>query len=346
MGIRRRFVAAAAGVALVAAAGLATAGSAHASQGPTIYTSTAANGGNSVAGWSAFQGGTFTLTHIEAYEGSSGHSEWENLPVDAALAGQPVGHKLTLAEQPKGGIGLALCDRNTGGAGEAAQLGIVNVGGGLFDEVEGLGLFNSPALNSSGDVCDNGIIGAPTNHSTALVIKVLLTGIHANDTVQAGIGYNARQRFTFGGLVLAKGDIAFSATDLSNPTNTNVDFLGGVAILPHPFVTNEADVGVVSDTTATVPLTGTSVPAPNGGSLESVAPNELVRFAHVKLSANSTVVGGHTVSGAGAFEAAGVPWNVFPVASTSDGTPAGILKMVPQQFAADNFAVEGGIALV
>lgn len=349
MGIRRRFAAAAAGVALVAVAGLATASSARASQGPTIYTSTAANGGNSVAGWSAFQGGTFTLTHIEAYQGSSGHSEWENLPVDSAL-GTDIhnvpGHTLTLAEQPAGGIGMALCDRNTGGAGEAAQLGIVNVGGGLFDEVEGLGLFNSPALNSSGDVCDNGIIGAPGNHSTAFVIKVLLTGIHANDTVQAGIGYNARQRFTFGGLVLAKGDIAFSATDLSNPTDTNVDFLGGVAILPHPFVTNEADVGVVSDTAATVPLTGVSVPAPNGGILESVAPNEIARFAHVKLSANSTVVGGHTVSGAGAFEAAGVPWNVFPVASTSDGTPAGILKMVPQQFAADNFAAEGGIALV
>ena len=348
MSIRRRVAAAAAGIALVAGAGLATASSAHASQGPTIYTSTAANGGNSVAGWSAFQGGTFTLTHIEAYEGSSGHSEWENLPVDSALAGQPVGHVLTAAEQPTGGLGVGLCDRNTGSLGEAAQLGIVNVGGGLFDEVEGIGIFGTHALNSSGDVCDNGVIGdTAANGSHAFIVKVLLTGIHANDTVQAGIAYNARQNYTFGGHVVAKGFISFYATDLVNPVDTNEDFLGGGTVLPYPFQTNEADVGVVSLTTGSVPLPGDSlVPAANGGILESVAPNEFARFAHVKLSANSTIIGHHMVSGAGAFEAAGVPWNVYPVASTSDGTPGGILKMEPQQFAADNFAVEGGRVLI
>jgi hypothetical protein len=336
-----------AAVPLAAVAALTLSGGAQAAVGPTIYTSTVANGGNSVAGWSAFAPGTFTLTHIEAYQGSSGHSEWENLPVDAALASAHVGQTLSLpTQQPQGGIGMALCDRNTGGLGEAAQLGIINVGGGLFDEVEGLGAFGTTVLNSSGDVCDNGILGAaPGSH--AFVIRVLLTGIRANDTVQGGIAYNAKQNYTFGGHVVAKGDITFYATDLSNPTDTNEDFLGGGTFLPQPLVTNEADVGVVSDTAASIPLPGGSlIPAPNGGSLESVAPNEFARFAHVKLSANSTVIGHHTVSGAGAFEAAGVPWNVYPVASTSDGTAGGILKMIPQQFAADNFADEGGIGLV
>jgi hypothetical protein len=346
MKLGRRLAAVGAGAVLALGVSIAVTGTAHASIGPTIYTSTAANGGNSVAGWSAFQTGTFTLTHIEAYQGSSGHSEWENLPVDANLASAHVGNTLVSSQQPKGGLGMALCDRNTGGLGEAAQLGIINVGGGLFDEVEGLGVFHQPALNSSGDVCDNGILGDPSNHSAALVLKVLLTGIHANDTVQAGIAYNAKQNYTFGGHVVAKGDVTFYATDLSNPTDTNEDFLGGGAILPQPLVTNEADVGVVSDTTASVPLSGVSVPAPNGGSLESLAPNEFARFAHVKLSANSTIIGHHMISGAGAFEGSGVPWNVYPVASTSDGTAGGILKMDPQQFAADNFAVEGGITLI
>lgn len=348
MKIGRRFAAAVAVPALMAGAALVASSSAYASQGPVTYTSTTANGGNAVAGWDAFAPGTFNLTHTETYIGSSGDSSWENLPVDAALAGASVGHVLTTAQQPQGGIGEALCDRNTGSQGEAAQLGVVNTGGGLFDVVEALGEFGSHALNSSGDVCDNGILGAATG-SHAFIIKVLLTGVHANDTVQAGILYDSRENYTFGGHLKVKGDITWYATDLSNSADTNSDSLGGAAIFPpgsQPLLTNEADEGVVSDSAGTVALTGVSVPAPNGNGLTSSAPNELARFAHVKLSANSTVLGGHTVSGAGSFQASGVPWNVNPVASTSDGTATGILKLDPSQFAEDNFYVAGGIALV
>lgn len=348
MTVRGRLAAVGAVGVLALSGAVAATGQAHASQGPVTYTSTTANGGNAVAGWDAFAPGTFNLTHTESYIGSSGDSSWENLPVDSALAGASVGHVLGSTQQPEGGIGEALCDRNTGSNGEAAQLGVVNVGGGSFDVVEALGIFGSHALNSSGDVCDNGILGAALG-STALIIKVLLTGVHANDTVQAGILYDSRENYTFGGHLKVKGDITWYATDLSNTADTNSDSLGGAAYFPagsQPLLTNEADEGVVSDSAGTVALTGVSVPAPNGNGLTSTAPNELVRFAHVKLSANSTVLGGHTVSGAGSFQASGVPWNVNPVASTSDGTATGILKLDPSQFAEDNFYVSGGIALV
>lgn len=380
MGIRRRFAATAAGVVLAAGVGLASAGTAHASVSPTVtYTSTTLENGNSVAGYSAFSASEVNFTHIESYIGSSGDSSWENLPVVTPLAGKPVGTTMTGLsgnittpgpgfDPIRGGVGLQLCDRNVGGSGnlgEAAQLGLVNVGGGNFDVVEALGAFNpfsqvNAALNSSGNVCDNGVLGSAPG-SFAIIVKVLLTGIRANDTVQAGILYDPHSHYTFSGHIVQKGYITFYATDLSNLGLTNQDFLGGGVFFAqdvpcgtrsapatchfNPLLTNEADAGVVSDTTLSPSISGTPVPAPNGGSLEWNAPNELVRFAHTKASANSTVIGGHETAGVGAFY--NVPaWTAFPVVSTSDGTPTGILKEDVQKFAADNFAVEGGLGLV
>ena len=362
------------GLAAVVAAGtLALGSTANAAVSPTVtYTSTTAEGGNSVAGYSAFSAGEVNFTHIESYIGSSGNSSCENLPVAANLAGMPVGTTFTdvtpsavkTTTSITGGAGLQLCDRNVGGSGnlgEAAQLGVVNVGGGNFDVVEALGAFNpfsqtNAALNSSGNVCDNGVLGSAPG-SVALIVKVLLTGIRANDTVQAGILYDPHSHYTFDGHIVQKGYITFYTTDLSNLGLTNQDFLGGgtvfaqdVTIEGHtchfnPLLTNEADAGVVSDTTLSPSISGTQVPAPNGGSLEWNAPNELVRFAHTKASANSTVIGGHETAGVGAFY--NVPaWTAYPVASTSDGTSTGMLKLDPQVFAADNFAVEGGIGLI
>lgn len=352
------------GCAAVAAVVLA--GTAVAGTGPVTYTSTTLEGGNSVAGWSAFSASEVNFTHIESYIGSSGDSSWENLPVVKTTTefGNPatwtVGKTMTglsplntegTPDPITGGVGLQLCDRNVGALGEAAQLGIVNVGAGNFDVVEALGAFVGPALNSSGNMCDNGVLGGAPN-SVALIVRVLLTGVRANDTVQAGILYDPHSRYTFSGRLVQKGYVTFYATDLSNPNNTNQDFMGGGNyFVPrngldfHPLLTNEADAGVVSDTTLSPSVSGTPVPAPNGGSLEWNAPNELVRFAHTKASANSTVIGGHETAGAGAFY--NVPaWTAYPVASTSDGTPAGMLKLDPQVFAADNFAVEGGLGLV
>lgn len=361
----KRYFALAGAAALATGGALAASGTAYASVSPSVtYTSTTAQGGNSVAGYSAFSPSEVNFTHIESYIGSKGDSSWENLPVASGLAGKSVGDTFgpfiggsTIPGQIdpiKGGVGLQLCDRNVGALGEAAQLGLVNVGGGNFDVVEALGAFVGPALNSSGNMCDNGVLGSAPK-SVALLVRVLLTGIRANDTVQAGILYDPNSHYTFKGNLVQKGYITFYATDLSNLGLTNQDFMGGgVYFQPnkdglgypfHPLLTNEADAGVVSDTTLSPSISGTPVPAPNGGSLEWNAPNELVRFAHTKLSANSVVIGHGGVSGAGAFYNNSM-WNAYPVASTSDGTPTGMLKLDPQNFAADNFAVEGGIGLI
>lgn len=370
--IKRRLAVAGVGALVTAGAFIGVGGNvAHASVSPSVtYTSTTLENGNSVAGWSAFSASEVNFTHIESYIGSAGNSSWENLPVVPGAGSWTVGKTFTdltpdgNRDPITGGAGLQLCDRNVGGSGnlgEAAQIGVVNVGGGNFDVVEALGAFNpfslpNAALNSSGNVCDNGVLGSAPG-SVALIVKVLLTGIRANDTVQAGILYDPHSHYTFGGKIVQKGYITFYATDLSNLGLTNQDFLGGGVVFAqdvtidghtchfNPLLTNEADAGVVSDTTLSPSISGTPVPAPNGGSLEWNAPNELVRFAHTKASANSTVIGGHETAGAGAFY--NVPaWTAYPVASTSDGTPAGMLKLDPQKFAADNFAVEGGLGLI
>lgn len=373
--IKRLLAVAGVGALVTAGALIGVGGNAMAGTGPVTYTSTTLEHGNSVAGWSAFSASEVNFTHIESYIGSSGDSSWENLPVVTGGSSWTVGKTFTdlspngNIDPITGGVGLQLCDRNVGGSGnlgEAAQIGVVNVGGGNFDVVEALGAFNpfslpNAALNSSGNVCDNGVLGSAPG-SIALIVKVLLTGIRANDTVQAGILYDPHSHYTFGGRIVQKGYITFYATDLSNLGLTNQDFLGGGVVFAqdvpcrnsndvevtchfNPLLTNEADAGVVSDTTLSPSISGTPVPAPNGGSLESAAPNELVRFAHTKASANSTVIGGHETAGAGAFY--NVPaWTAYPVASTSDGTPAGMLKLDPQWFAADNFAVEGGLGLI
>lgn len=356
--IKRYLAIAGVGALVTAGALIGVGGNAMAGTGPVTYTSTTLEHGNSVAGWSAFSASEVNFTHIESYIGSSGDSSWENLPVVAGAGAwhvgttlNDVGPNLTNHDPIMGGIGLQLCDRNVGAFGEAAQLGIVNVGGGNFDVVEALGAFVGPALNSSGNMCDNGVLGSAPN-SVALIVRVLLTGIRANDTVQAGILYDPHSHYKFDGTLVQKGYITFYATDLSNLGLTNQDFMGGGIMTGnrdginfHPLLTNEADAGVVSDTTLSPSISGTPVPAPNGGSLEWAAPNELVRFAHTKASANSTVIGGHETAGAGAFY--NVPaWTAYPVASTSDGTATGMLKLDPQIFAADNFAVEGGLGLI
>jgi hypothetical protein len=310
-----------------------------------IYTDA---GVNATAGWEAYSPDLVNFTHIESYIGSSGDSSWESLPVAAittsplntiASSTMPGNGKIAGTNPITGGVGIQLCDRSSGAA---AQIGVVNVGGGLFDVVEALGTFGSHANNSSGDVCDNGLLGDAHNGSTAVLLKVLLTGVKANDTVQAGILYDLHDAYHFGPHHAGAGDVTFYATDLSNSTDSNYDILPVHTYLAGLIVTNEADAGVVADTATSVAL-GPPVPAPNGGPLESSAPNELVRFAHVKVNGNSTVTGGHEVEGAFQSSAA---WSVTPVAATTDGLPTGQIYLKPTAFAADNFAVEGGTGIV
>lgn len=333
--ISRRLAAAALAPVLVAGAGLAVAGTAHAANSPVTYTSA---GVNAAAGWYGFSPDEVDFTHIETYIGSSGDGSLGSLPADTGLVGLAAG--ATVTTNPAGGVGEALCDRDGNGEGSAAQVGEVNLGNGTLDVVEALGTFGHTALNSSGDVCDNGLLGEATG-STAVVLKVLLTGVKADDTVQAGVLYDIKDAYSYNGHHAGAGDVTFYATDLDSNAS-NYDIISVPAHLGHGIITDEADAGVVADT-ASAPEIFEAVPAPNGGALESSAPNELVRFAHVKVNANSVVTGGHEVEGSFQSNAA---WSTYPVAATTDGTSGGQLYLDPSVFSADNFRVDGGTGII
>lgn len=340
-------IGAAAAVAL--SAGLAVAGT----SAQVTYTTA---GTAAAAGWSV-RSANVDFTHTQGRFGSAGNSSWENLPVGtqaeqasllALQAGDPIpvsGGMITGAGV-LGGIGAELCDTSQNAPGYAAQEGIVQVAPGQFDVIESVGYFGPHALNSNGDVCDNGLLGVALG-SKALTVKVLLTGVHANDTVDLNVLYNARTNYRVTredgrGLQVTRGHITFTAQDLVSGGIGFDTSIAGAFIAPN-FVTNEAAQGVVSDTAHAIPLTGVAVPAPNGGVLTHTAPSELIRVAHSAVAGNSVAVGGHEVQGSFFTNSA---WNATPVASTADGTPGGALYLDPSLVAADNFYVAGGIGLV
>jgi len=245
-----------------------------------------------------------------------------------------------------GGIGAELCDTSQNAPGYAAQEGIVRTGPDSFVVIGSVGWFGPVAHNNFGDVCANGLLGvAPGSH--VVEAKVLLTGITANDTVDLNLLYNARTRYQVVDerhrtIQVTRGHITFTTADLMTGGIGFDDSIAGSFISPN-FVTNESAQGVVSDTTHAIPLSGVTVPAPNGGSLENTAPSELIRVAHSAVSGNSVVIGGGEVRGSYFTNTA---WTASAVASTSDGLPGGILYLDPSRVAADNFYVAGGIGLV
>lgn len=341
----------------VAAAGvLALAGTASASvsSSPTYTTA----GTAAAAGWNIRSAGV-DITHNEGRFGSSGDGSWENLPegtpgswITTAVTGSTIRNVTVPSSGPvvnpsgiTGGIGAELCDTTQGSPGYTAQEGIVQATPGNFDVVEAVGYFGATSLNSSGDVCDNGLLGVAKG-STAIEVKVLLTGVKADDTVDLNELYNARTNYTvnaFGPNVpVTRGHVVFSAHDLMTGAIGFDDSIAGTFIAPD-FITNEAAQGVVADTKAAPQLTGVTVPAPNGGALESSAPSELVRVAHSGASGNPIDGGRHVVHGSYFTNGA---WTATPVASTADGTAGSALYLDPSAVAADNFYVAGGIGLV
>lgn len=325
--------------------GIASGVAAHAAvnANPTYTTA----GTAAAAGWSV-RSANVDFTHTQGRYGSAGNSSWENLPVAATLATVTTGTDITSRVNGGaigGGIGQELCDTVQGSPGYAAQEGIVRVGPNDFDVIESVGEFGTHPLNTSGDVCDNGLLGVASG-SHVVASKVLLTGVHANDTVDMNELYNARTGYVFvnqsGTHQVTRGHVTFSAADLATGALGFDTSIAG-SFISHSFTTNEAAQGVVSDTVAATPLSGVTVPAPNGGTLEHTAPSELMRVAHSAASGNSVAIGGHEVQGSFFTNSA---WTATPVASTADGTANSALYLDPSAVSADNFYVAGGIGLV
>ncbi len=345
--MRIRKIAAAFAVALLPlGASLAVSGAASASV-PAAPSYTTA-GVAAASGW-IVRSANVDFTHTQGRFGSSGNASWENLPIASGLSAVTAGQDITSAVQGGdlgGGIGAELCDTSQGAPGYAAQEGIVRTGQDSFIVIGSVGWFGPVAHNNFGDVCANGLLGvAPGSHVAAS--RVLLTGITANDTVDLNLLYNARTRYQVvnesGRTVqVTRGHITFATQDLMTGGIGFDDSIAG-SFISSNFVTNESAQGVVADTASAVPLSGVTVPAPNGGALESSAPSELIRVAHSGVSGNSIVIGGGEVKGSYFTNTA---WAATPVASTSDGLPGGILYLDPSADDADNFYVAGGIGLV
>jgi len=308
--------------AAVLAGGLSLSATANAAVTSTVTYSNA--GTNAVAGWFAHSLNQVAFTHENSYIGSSGNSSLSNLPVSTPM-------------NVLGGVGLGLCDEATG---QAAQIGDINIGNGLVDVVAATGTFG-PAIQN-GNPCENGVVNpmGATNAMGNLSFKALLTNVPVNDTVDVDMKSNPFHAFSGN----PADSVSFQATDLNHPAMVgsfvSPAFTGAVF--------TETDAGVISDTAKAPAITGTPVPASDAGSLSHSAPNELVRFAHVKVSANDYGNHGNVNHGnAGApLQAANTDWNASPVVSTQDGTSTGALYLDVSNFGADNFYIKGGVGIV
>jgi len=348
-----RLAAWAAAVALIGGGAAAATLSASASvSSPVRYTK---SGAVTVAGHYAHStDNEFNFTHIESYLGSDdGGTSLEYLPVAPLVTddnGNPVTDgspitRLLRSNEPgiiMGGVGVGLCDSAGGEAagGDAIQLGAVYVGNGKKDIVEVSGQFG-PVINTqnfSNDRCQNGLLS--TDPGAHIVNgEVLLANVPVGDTVQAGILTDPFHTFFLGSQAFTAGHMVFYATDLVTNDNNN-GHLGG--FVNGNLVANEADAGAVSDTTESLALTGDPVPLPNFGAYHHVGVSSLARWAHILVNGNNNVTGTET---RGAFQS-NLDWTDNLVASTSDGTSIGILKLAPSNFGADNTYVGGGVGIV
>lgn len=361
-----------AAASLAAAGTLALSATANAATSGIVTYSNA--GSNAVAGWFAFAGDSTTgyFTHLNSYLGSAGNSTIENLPVSTLklLTNNPVPSDNFWTPQPNsgstintkilGGFGLGLCDRQTD---YGAQIGDVYVGNGLMDVVAATGIFD-PSTQQNGDACEGGLVNqgpgpfpGAANPGSLGSIVVLLQGIPVNDTIQVDM-----QSAPYMWNNHPAHSVSFAAIDLSRPSLSNAADLclpNSRNPVPSPSATtpplngeqctftgarfNEADAGVITDTTP-APALNIAVPAPNTGGLESNGLDELVRFAHVKVSANG--INGHMSHGNTESPLQNGPWTTYAVAATGDGLPNGPRYLVPSNFGADNFYVAGGLGLI
>jgi hypothetical protein len=288
-----RIFTAALAVPLAAGAVALAAGTAHASVGPVQYTPA---GAGSISGYYAHAlADAVNFTHIASYVGSDGSHTIEQLPVSTDTGAIAI----------KGAAGLGLCNQQNG---DAAQIGLVNAGGGKMDVVAATGQI---AVANNSDFCQGGIVNPAGSGAGLNSYFVLATGIPDNDTVVLNILYDYRDSYNG----YTAGEVRFTADDLGHSGVTyEKDSAAFEASRPR---LNEADAGAISDTQKEVPLSGTP-PYPNPGcnGTFNCDPSLLEGFSHVGLSGNQ--VGGHEAHSGGELYASSA-WNAFPVASSANG---------------------------
>jgi hypothetical protein len=173
MKVRKIAIGAAAATAVLGAV-VVGATSAHASVGPVQYTP--ADNANSISGYYAHAiNDGINFSHETSYAGGDGQHTIEQLPAWDGVQGHAIG----------GAAGIALCNQQTG---QAAQIGLVNVGGGRVDVVDATGYFTNGGNN--GDECQGGIVnpGGLTATSHAPVPESLPFSTTANSTVLHTLG--------------------------------------------------------------------------------------------------------------------------------------------------------------
>lgn len=161
---------------------------------------------------------------------------------------------------------------------------------------------------------------------------ILIAGVPVDDTVAVDVLYDAHSGFHFGNHHFSAGTIAFEANDLRSANG----WISSPAVpTPHGTEFTDADAGVITDTAASVALSGTP-PLPDSNT------NLLVREAHVGLTGND-LINGKAVHGTLQSNA---DWSATPVAASSDGTPQGPLFLAPGKFVSDHFSVFVGTPVV
>jgi hypothetical protein len=302
MKLSGRLAAAIAVPVLALGTGLALSGVANAGVGPVQYTPTG-GGAHSISGYYAHaENDTVNFTHLATREGGDGQHSIEQLPVSVTSGNTIL--------QVNGAVGIGLCNQVTG---NAAQLGLVYIGGGQVDVVYSTGTLTS---GFNGDKCQGGLVNPGGG-------KYLAGPFPDNNSVDLDILYDAANPHpTFHGHAFAKGTIIFAATNLGAP---GVSYTAGVLSPGRTF--NEADAGAVADTQTVVPLSGTP-PYPYAG--HNTDPNELEGFSHTLADGNSVLPGGTETHGTFYSNPA---WAAFPVASSANGKT----YLGPTQFMDDGF---------
>jgi hypothetical protein len=305
MKFSRRLAAAISVLTLALGAGLAASGTANAGVGPIQSTPT---GANSISGYYAHAiNNSVDFTHLATTEGGDGQHSIEQLPVSVTSGNTVL--------QVNGAAGIGICNQSTG---NAAQVGLVYIGGGQVDVVYATGTFTAPNPPNNNDKCQGGIVNPGGG-------KYLAGPFPDNNSVDLDILYDAANPHpAFHGHVFAKGTIIFAATNLGAP---GVSYTAGVLSPGRTF--DEADAGVVADTNNDTALAGTA-PFPYAG--HNTNPSELEGFSHTLADGNSVLPGGTETHGTFYSNPA---WSAFPV----DAVKNGKVYLGPTAFVNDGFLV-------
>jgi hypothetical protein len=256
MKIGRRLAAAIAVPVLVAGAGLAAAASASASVGPVQYTPA---GADSISGYYAHaENDSINFTHLASRVGGDGQHSIEQLPVSSVTGTVSIG----------GAAGIGLCNQGTG---QAAQIGLVYVGGGLMDVVDATGYL---AAGNNSDLCQGGIVNPSGLNSasgfsfTHEVTDLSYTAGSPNLTVTSGPTppLGAVVTVVIPGGAIPAGGVMLSPTFTIHPSPSNQTF--HFTVVKSGVTTFELGTSANVNSVLTVPA---GTPQPPAGTVPSVS---------------------------------------------------------------------------